>query len=297
MAPTAAEPQDIPSIATPWGVESLSPYERYVKGVRAGLDQFGGVEEPRHLVDAVTRGDLTEARLDQSVRRIMQAKFELGLFDNPYVDPAVAARVVGSREFLAMGERTQRRAQVLLENKGNFLPVNISNRNVGQNNAEQKKVFLYGVAPQAAIAAGLTVVANPADADFAIIRAKTPSEMLHPNHFFGSRQDEGSLEFKAGNEALAALEKASAQVPTVFAIFLDRPAILGNIRDKATAILGNFGASDAAVLDIVLGVEKPKGKLPFELPASMAAVLKQHPAVADDTENPLYQYGYGLEFQ
>jgi beta-glucosidase len=287
MAPTAAEPQDGPSIATPWGVESLSPEQRYIKGVKAGLDQFGGVEEPRYLVDAVTGGDLSEERLGESVKRIMTAKFELGLFDNPYVDTADAGRIVGSREFIDLGARAQRRAQVLLENKNDFLPVA----------AEGKKVFLFGMAPAAAEAAGLRVVADPADADFAIIRTETPNEVLHPHHFFGSRQDEGRLDFRAGDEAWEILIKASTQVPTVVAIFLDRPAVLGNVRDKATAIVGNFGASDAAILDVVLGVEKPEGKLPFELPSSMAAVEAQHPAVADDSEKPLYPNGYGMAFK
>ncbi len=280
-APT--KPQGTDAIAMPWGVESLTPYARFVKGVEAGLDQFGGTHETEHLIKAVEDGRLSENRLDESVRRILISKFQLGLFENPYVDPARAEQVVAAKAFIARADEVQREAQVLLENTDGLLPLA----------ADKRKVFLFGMAPTAAEAAGLTVVKTPAQADFAIIRTETPSEMLHPNHFFGRRQHEGRLDFRDGDAAYEALKAASAEVPTVFAIFLDRPAVLSNIRTKASAILGNFGASDAAVLDVVLGRARARGRLPFELPVSMEAVESQHPAVADDSPNPLYPFGTG----
>ncbi len=86
MAPTGTNTQQPPAIATPWGVEKLGRVERFAKGVEAGLDQFGGTGESEFLVDAVKRGLVSEARLDESVRRVMVLKFQLGLFDNPFVD-------------------------------------------------------------------------------------------------------------------------------------------------------------------------------------------------------------------
>jgi beta-glucosidase len=282
MSPT--KPHTVAEIATPWGVESLSPYQRFVKGVNAGLDQFGGTDDAHYLVEAVGAGDLSEQRLDESVRRVLIAKFQQGLFENPYVDPAQAARIVGSRDFVARGKQAQREAQVLLENRDGLLPIA----------AEMRKVYLFGMAPEAATAAGLEVVDDPAAADFALIRTEAPHEVLHPNHFFGSRQHEGRLDYRDGDPAYEVLTKASAQVPTVFAIFLDRPAILGNVRDKADVILANFGASDTAVLDVVLGRATARGRLPFELPSSMAAVETQHPAIGDDSTDPLYPFGAGI---
>jgi beta-glucosidase len=64
--------------------------------------------------------------------------------------------------------------------------------------------------------------------------------------------------------------------------------------DKADAVIANFGASDAAVIDIVLGRAKAKGRLPFELPSSMAAVEHQDPAAPDDSAKPLFKRGAGL---
>ncbi|MBO9518528.1 MAG: glycoside hydrolase family 3 C-terminal domain-containing protein [Porphyrobacter sp.] len=283
-APTPAAPQQPKDIATSWGVEGLSVGQRYVKGLQAGLDQFGGTDEVQPLIDAVTKGEVSEARLDQSVMRIMLPKFELGLFDNPYVVPEQAAQSLGQANDIALARRTQREAQVLLQNRGSLLPVAPSG----------KKVWLFGMAPEAAKAAGLSVVDDPKDADFAIVRAETASEMLHPDHFFGSRQKEGRLDFRDGDPAFEALKTASASVPTVLAIFLDRPAILTNVQDKVSAILGNFGADDTAVLDVILGKASAKGRLPMELPRSMAAVEAQKPGVPDDSVDPLYPRGAGI---
>jgi beta-glucosidase len=276
-------PQRPEDIAIPWGVEDLTVRQRYVKGIEAGLDQFGGTDEVEQLIEAVDAGEIAEARLDRSVRRVLISKFRLGLFENPYVDPAAATAAIGNADDFTLAERTQREAQVLLENHGNALPF-----------AAGRKVWLFGMAPDAAESAGLIVVEDPADADFAIVRGETASEVLHPNHFFGSRQKEGRLDYRDGDPAYEALKRASAHVPTILAIFLDRPAILTNVQDKAAVILANYGASDAAVLDVVLGRAQAKGRLPTELPRSMEAVQNQLPGMPDDTLAPLYPRGAGL---
>ncbi|MBW3599168.1 MAG: amidohydrolase family protein, partial [Planctomycetes bacterium] len=123
------------------------------------------------------------------------------------------------------------------------------------------------------------ILAEGRRADFAIVRTDTASEMLHPDHFFGSRYKEGRLDFRAGDPAYEALQRAGAHVPTVLAIFLDRPAVLTGVQDMADVILANFVASDAAVIAVVLGEAAPRGRLPFELPRSMQAVEAQDPAV------------------
>ena len=75
---------------------------------------------------------------------------------------------------------------------------------------------------------------------------------------------------------------------------MDRPAILPPIRDRARALIVNFGVSDAALLDVLTGRAKPEGKLPFELPSSMRAVATQKSDVPHDSPNPLYRFGFGL---
>lgn len=68
-----------------------------------------------------------------------------------------------------------------------------------------------------------------------------------------------------------------ARVPTVVCIHLERPAVIPETAKQSAALLGDFGAGDAAVLDVVYGRFKPLGRLPYELPSSMDAVYRQYP--------------------
>ena len=284
MNPTDEAPQRPQDIATSWGVEDLTVQQRYVKGLQAGIDQFGGTDDVLPLLAAMEAGEIDEVRIDQSVIRVMVPKFQLGLFENPYVSPAAATAAIGSAADIAKADRLQRESQVLLRNEGTALPFSTG-----------AKVWLHGMSPDAAQSAGLQVVEDIADADFAIVRADTPSEMLHPNHFFGSRYKEGRLNFVPGDPAYDALAQANAAgVPAMLAIFLDRPAVLTDVLPLTDVILANFGASDAAVLDVALGRAEARGRLPFELPRSMEAVRAQDPAAPDDSADPLYPFGAGL---
>ena len=66
--------------------------------------------------------------------------------------------------------------------------------------------------------------------------------------------------------------------------------------EKSAGLLANFGASDAAVLDVIFGGFMPSGKLPFEMPSSMEAVRRQKEDLPYDSENPLFPFGYGLTY-
>lgn len=280
-APTAAAPQRPGAIAMPWGVETLSKEARFAKGVTAGVDQFGGVDDPAPLLAAVRSGAVSVAAIDAAVAHILKPKFEMGLFENPYVDPQAAVAIVGAPKSQREADVAQREAQVLLENRSRLLPLT----------SPGLKLWLYRIDPQVAQRAGFAVVADPSQADVAIVRMDAPAERLHPYHFFGSRQNEGRLHFIDGDPDYEALKRASASIPTVVAINLDRPAILTNVKDKAHALLVTFGASDAAILDVAKGTAKQKGRLPFDLPSTATSVERQNPAIPDDSVKPLYRSG------
>src|SRR6266404_1759916 len=188
-APSGERPS-FADVGMPWGVEDLPMRGRFVKAVQAGVDEFGGTERADMLVDAVHAGELTEARLDSSVVRILAQKFAQGLFEHPFVSPDAAARLVGNPTFLAAGVDAQRRALVLLENKGNLLPLHSS---------RPLRVYLRGVSADAATREGWTIVTDPKQADVAIVRLSAPFERLHPQYVFGQFFQEGSLAFKDGD--------------------------------------------------------------------------------------------------
>ena len=268
----------------PWGMEHASKEDRFVAAISAGVDQVGGAEDGSPIVSAVRSGRLPMARIDEAVTRIMVVKFEQGLFENPYVDVARVGQVVGQPAFQAAALAAQERSLVLLKNHAATLPV----RPTGV------KVYLKGVDPIAAAQAGFTPVETLEEADLAIIRAAAPWKSVHPGWIMGSSQHEGNLSFAADNADLRAVEAAARRVPTIVSINLDRPAILTPLRDKAAALIADFGVSDQALLRAVTGRVGFSGRLPFDLPISMAAVEAQREDVPFDSAQPLFKYGFGL---
>jgi len=263
--------------ARAWGVEHLTPRERMKKVLDAGADQFGGEACPELLLELVADGEVGEDRLDVSARRILRDKFALGLFENPYVDEDAAEEIVGRAEFRAAGDAAQRASITVLTNSG-ALPF-----------ARGIKLYVEGIAADVAAAYG-EVVQTPAEADLAIIRLEAPFEQRPTTfeNFFHS----GSLDFPP--EIVAHVQEVAAAVPTVVDVLADRPAILQPLVDAAAAVTVNWGASGAALLDVLSGAVPAQGRLPFDLPRSMAAVQASRPDVPFDTADPLFRYGHGL---
>jgi len=206
----------------------------------------------------------------------------LGLFDNPYIDEAKATQIVGKSEFVKAGEASQRRAITLLKNDSKILPLK-NNLKIYVQNIDAKVAAQYG-----------TVVDNSKDADIAIIRLKTPFYPVQSDIPMAQMFHHGDLDFK-GTKKDSILQLLNT-VPTIVDIYLDRPAVIPEISERAKGLLADFGASDAAVLDVVFGKYKPGGHLPIELPSSMEAVDNQKEDVPYDSKDPLYKFGYGLSY-
>jgi beta-glucosidase len=270
-------------IAMSWGVMDMTRSDRFAKAINAGVDQVGGTEDVSALLEAEKNGKLSEARMREAAKRILVQKFSIGLFENPYVDAVAAKDTVGNPASLKAGQEAQKQAMVLLENKHGILPIRSG-----------MKVWLFHISVEEAKAHGLVVVDTPAQADIAIIRAETPAENLHPGFFFGSRQHEGRLSLQPGDAAYDALMQCG-KTPAVMTIYMDRPAILTDVKDKVAALYADFGVSDASLLDVLVGDGKAQGHLPFELPSSMEAVKAQRSDVPHDSVKPLYPYGYALK--
>lgn len=78
------------------------------------------------LVDSVKSGTVPESEVDAAVARILAAKFRLGLFDHPYVDPDYAARITNSPEHKALALKAAQETIVLLKNDNHLLPLDLS---------------------------------------------------------------------------------------------------------------------------------------------------------------------------
>ncbi|MDR0481604.1 MAG: glycoside hydrolase family 3 protein [Cellulomonadaceae bacterium] len=266
--------------ARAWGVESLTAPERMMKILQAGGDQFGGEECTEILLQLVRSGKISQDRLNESVRRILLVKFQLGLFDNPFVDEDAAETIVGQSSFIEAGYRAQAECTTVLANKQNTLPL-----------AHVGKVYVEGIDPEIASRLG-TVVTDPAEADLAIVRLSTPFDQRN-DLFLEAMFHQGSLDFPPG--LVIRLQRIAAVVPLVIDVMLERPAILTPLLPFASAITASFGSSSQAWVDAVTGTITARGRLPFDIPRSMDAVRSSRSDVPHDTEDPLFHMGDGLK--
>jgi beta-glucosidase len=273
--------------ARAWGMLNYSEKERIDKVIHAGVDQFGGETSSELVVQLVKEGKISEARIDSSVRRLMKMKFVQGLFDNPFVDPEHAWNTIGRPDFRAAGELAQRKSMVLLKNDTiDSKPVLPLKKGI--------KIYIENIDPEIASAYG-TVVKRPGEADFAIIRVKSPSQPLKGAGLLGRMFSSGDLDIKEKEKA--EILDLLNQVPAIVDIYLDRPAVIPEIAAASRGLIANYGSNDKALLDVVFGDFNPQGKLPVEMPSSMEAVREQKEDMPYDSDNPLYAFGFGLHYQ
>lgn len=268
--------------ARAWGVEDLTPSQRLRKAIEAGCDQFGGEFVPELIVELVESGEISEARMDESLRRILRDKFILGLFDNPYVDEAKASRIAGNEAFMEKGRDAQARSMVVLKNE-NLLPLK-----------EGAKVYVEGMSNLEALDIYGEVVTDINAADVVVKRITTPWDDPPGNSMLEKFFRMGRLWYN--QEELAGISVLADQKPTVIVAHLERPSVLTEINEMCAALLADFGTSDAVLADVLFGKRTPRGKLPFELPSSKEAVEKQLEDLPYDSENPLFPFGYGLNY-
>ncbi|MEZ5320197.1 MAG: glycoside hydrolase family 3 N-terminal domain-containing protein, partial [Vicinamibacterales bacterium] len=114
--------------------------------LRSGLDvifqsRYG---QQRPYLDAFRRGLIPDTVIDAAVARVLRVKFELGLFEQPYVDPDVAARTNGNEAHLALAREASARSIVLLRNDAGLLPLDPARGTIGVIGVDAEEVRLGG---------------------------------------------------------------------------------------------------------------------------------------------------------
>jgi beta-glucosidase len=107
----------------PWGVDRLSIAQRYVMALEAGTNMFAGNADPTQLIQTLKTHPGVMSLVDESVALLLMELFQLGLFENPYVDEAKAVPIVNKEAFVQAGKQAQRKSIVLLRNEGAQLPL------------------------------------------------------------------------------------------------------------------------------------------------------------------------------
>jgi beta-glucosidase len=269
--------------ASAWGVEHLTPKERVKKIIDAGVDMFGGESCADLVVELVKEGSITETQLDESIRRILHDKFVLGIFENPYLDEK-GLKVFGNEIFKEKGKEAQRKSLVLLKNETDILPL-----------VQNIKVYPKGINPQA-LSKYATIVETPEDADVIVLKFGTPYTPVKDPKFFLERIfQQGRLDFPETEKR--ELLKLINTKPTVSIFTMNRPAVIPEINVASKALIVDFECQDEILAELIFGKFNPTGKLPIEIPSSVKAVEEQLEDVPHDSKNPLYKFGFGLEYK
>ena len=94
-----------------------------IQSVMAGVDVDLGGDAYTNLCHAVQSGQMDKAVIDTAVCRVLRMKFEMGLFEHPYVDPKIAAKTVRRKEHIELARKIAQSSITLLKNENSILPL------------------------------------------------------------------------------------------------------------------------------------------------------------------------------
>lgn len=255
----------------------------YKLSLDAGVDQFGvwtfDGDEFRAILSLVKNGEVSEARIDSSVRRLLIGKYETGLFSNPYVIPEDAEGVFNSKEVNSLKRKVEGESVILMKNQG-ILPLKKDSK---------PSVYLAGFDKNVGFP-DFRVVANPETADLAVIKVKGTTVK------FNDENTEKQLIIS--DSIVNVIKTIRRQIEDVVLIFeMNNPLIIPrDILNMSSAVLAEWGVDNGILSDIFFGEINPSGKLPYELPCSLSAVMNQLEDVPFDSKNPNFSFGFGLSY-
>ncbi len=267
----------------------------------AGIDMEEESDEiNRYGVSLVDDGKVSQARIDEAVRRVLRLKFQLGLFDHPYSDDERERKELLSPEHVAAAREIAGRSIVLLRNDRSTLPLRKDLRSIavlgpladdraaalghwrGDGKDDDVVTLLAGMRSKIAATGGSTrvdfakgcdvegdstagldeAVRLARDSDIAIVAVGESASMT------GEASSRTSLDLSGRQEQLVEAV-CSTGTPTVVVLINGRPLTIGWIAEHVPAILeawlpGTEGGN--AIADVLFGDVNPGAKLPVTFP-------------------------------
>ncbi|MFG2883958.1 glycoside hydrolase family 3 protein [Streptomyces sp. NPDC048297] len=263
-----------------------------VLALKAGVDQLlnpPSIDVAWHAVlKAVRDGELTEARLDESILRILRMKARLGLFDKPYVTQAGVDRLVGTEAHLATADEIAERTTTLLVNEGGTLPL---------DRRGTPKVLVVGADP--ASPSGTTgpptgvlasALAELGFAANALSTGTTPSDATIAKAVTAAKDADvvvvATYNVTAGNSQRTLVDQLLATGRPVVAVAVRNPYDVAQL-PSVKACLATYSWTDVelrAAARVIAGRVAPHGRLPVPVQR------------ADDPTQVLYPIGHGLTY-
>jgi beta-glucosidase len=292
-----------PLTGMPWGVENLSKQERYKKAIEAGVNIFSGESDPAMLIEVINKGMVEMQYIDNSVLLLLNEKFQMGLFENPYVDENAAEGIVNNAKFKERADLALRKSIVLLQNESKALPLQ----------ANTKVYFeTYSKSSRDKLSDPGTVYISK-DNKYPVTFVNTPEEAdvvllwLVPagNSLFGSTGAPVSISLSKSSVDVDYVNKLMAKKPTVLVMNYTNPWVINEIYNDKTkgnikAILATFGTTPDALLDVITGKFNPTGKMPFSTPISDEVVTNQKedvPGYLEGKGYALFNNGDGISYK
>jgi beta-glucosidase len=253
------------------------------------------------LIEIIDSGKIDINLINNSVLRLLNEKFILGLFENPYVDVDYAEKSVNNEKFQERAALALRKSIVLLRNEKDALPVK-----------PKTKIYFESLqrnarGPVSDVPNVYLVNDNKYDVEF----VKTPAEAdalilwLQPtgNSLFASTGEPISLSLSKCGVDVAYVNKLTAKKKSILVVNYTNPWVINELYNEKTknvvGVLATFGTKADALLDVITGKFNPSGKMPFSTPVSDEAVTNQKedvPGYLEGSGYALFNYGEGLSY-
>ncbi|MEO8763087.1 MAG: glycoside hydrolase family 3 C-terminal domain-containing protein [Ginsengibacter sp.] len=312
--------------------------EAGILAIKAGVDVGISIEDAYlgALIESVNEGRVSMDLIDRAVARILRVKFQMGLFENPYVDPDHAVKVVHTDENKQVALQTSRESIVLLKNEKNTLPVKKDIRSIaviGPNADDSIKqigdyfphsipqevvTVLKGISNKVSAHTKITyvkgcdIIGNKVNE---IERAKTAAKNADlaivvvgedGGNTDGEGHDMANLDLTGMQEELlkAVYETGT---PVVAILINGRPLSIRWAAEHLPAIIDGWMCGEQggnAIADVLFGDYNPGGKLPITFPRHSGqfpyyynhSVTKTGANYIDMPGTPLYEFGFGLSY-
>ena len=304
-------------------------YSDVVTAINAGIDMvmvpYGYKLFIDTLTQAVETGDVSQARIDEAVRRILRVKAELGLFDHDPLEPGAPIETVGSLDHRELAREAVRKSVVLLKNERETLPLVHATPliYVGGEGADDIGIQIGGwstewqgaagdITAGTTILGGIKEVSAPdalvlydaagrfdsytnatggqliADVGVAVVAERPYAEGVG---------DSSDLALPAADLAMVRRLRDSSN-RLVLVVLAGRPVDITDLLPLADAVVVAWlpGTEGQGVADVLFGRYPFTGKLPYTWPRSADQLPFDFSALpADGPDAPLFPAGFGLE--
>jgi beta-glucosidase len=315
------------------GMDQVYPddyYKSIVTSVNAGIDMNMGPYDYVAFIDtvkkAVKNGDISEARIDEAVRRILRAKFALGLFEHPVPDKKYQA-TVRSSEHLELARQAVRESLVLLKNENETLPLSkdtpvifVAGRGASDigsmcggwtldwqgrtGNDNEGTTVLEGI--KAAVSADTHVEFNPGgyfggfqDSAGKPLVADVGIVVLAEEPYAEGVGDSADLSLHLMESRLIA-EMRERSKTLIVILISGRPRVITEQLPLGDAWVAAWlpGTEGGGIADVLFGDYPFTGKLPYSWPRSNEQLPININNIGDKIgcDAPLFPFGYGLAY-